>query len=101
MPTRKKKVDERTRMAAAIRYDSAKEDAPRLTAKGKGHVADKIIELARRHNIPIRTDRALVHILSKLDLDQQIPPELYRAVAEILAFVYSANETYRERQGSG
>jgi flagellar biosynthesis protein len=89
------------KLAAAIRYDSAKDDAPRLTAKGKGHVAEKIIELARRHNIPIRTDQALVHILSKLDLDRQIPPELYRAVAEILAFVYSANETYREKQGSG
>jgi flagellar biosynthesis protein len=97
----KRKKSDQTKMAAAIRYDSAKEDAPRLTAKGKGHVAEKIIELARRHNIPIRTDRALVHILSKLDLDQQIPPELYRAVAEILAFVYSANEQYREKQGSG
>jgi len=89
------------KLAAAIRYDSAKDDAPRLTAKGKGHMAEKIIELARKHNIPIRTDQALVHILSKLDLDQQIPPDLYRAVAEILAFVYSANETYRDRQGSG
>ncbi len=89
------------KVAAAIRYDSAKDDAPRLTAKGKGHVADRIIELARQNNIPIRSDRALVQILSKLDLDQQIPPELYRAVAEILAFVYSANEQYRERQGRG
>ncbi len=100
MPVKKKK-NEQPRMAAAIRYDPAKDDAPRLTAKGKGHVAEKIIELARQHKIPIRTDRALVHILSKLDLDQHIPPELYRAVAEILAFVYSANEQYRERQGSG
>ncbi len=95
-----KKPDAR-KMAAAIRYDSAKDDAPRLTAKGKGHMAEKIIELARRHNIPIRTDYALVHILSKLDLDQQIPPELYRAVAEILAFVYSTNEKYRQNQGTG
>lgn len=101
MPTRKKKDDARTRMAAAIRYDAAKDDAPRLTAKGKGHVAERIIELARRHNIPVRSDRALIQILSKLDLDQQIPPELYRAVAEILAFVYQANEKYRERQGQG
>ncbi len=87
--------------AAAIRYDSAKDDAPRLTAKGKGHMAERIIELARQHRIPIRTDRALVNILSKLDLDQHIPPELYRAVAEILAFVYTANEQYREKQGIG
>jgi flagellar biosynthesis protein len=98
--TRGKKQDTR-KIAAAIRYDSAKDDAPRLTAKGKGHIAEKIIELARKHNIPIRTDDALVHILSKLDLDQQIPPELYRAVAEILAFVYSANEQYRQNQDRG
>ncbi len=97
--SRKKK--EAPLKAAAIRYDSAKDDAPRLTAKGKGHMAERIIELARQHRIPIRTDRALVSILSKLDLDQHIPPELYRAVAEILAFVYTANEQYRERQGKG
>jgi flagellar biosynthesis protein len=89
------------KLAAAIRYDSAKDDAPRLTAKGKGHVAERIIELARQNNIPVRSDKALVQILSKLDLDQQIPPDLYRAVAEILAFVYSANETYRDRQAKG
>jgi len=101
MPARKKKDGELTRMAAAIRYDAAKDDAPRLTAKGKGHVAERIIELARLHDIPVRSDRALVQILSKLDMDQHIPPELYRAVAEILAFVYSSNEKYREKQGPG
>ncbi len=101
MTVKKKKASEQSKLAAAIRYDSAKDDAPRLTAKGKGHVAERIIELARQHRIPIRTDRALVNILSKLDLDQHIPPELYRAVAEILAFVYTANEQYRERQGKG
>ena len=98
MPVKKKKDSELTRMAAAIRYDAAKDDAPRLTAKGKGHVAERIIELARQHDIPVRSDRALVQILSKLDMDQHIPPELYRAVAEILAFVYSSNEKYREKQ---
>lgn len=97
----KKKGNERPKMAAAIRYDALKDDAPRLTAKGSGHVAQKIIELARQHKIPIRTDHALIHILSKLDIDQQIPPDLYRAVAEILAFVYSTNEQYREKQGNG
>jgi flagellar biosynthesis protein len=97
--SRKKQADA-PKMAAAIRYDAAKDDAPRLTAKGKGHMAERIIELARRHDIPVRSDRALVQILSKLDMDQHIPPELYKAVAEILAFVYSTNEKYRDRQGS-
>ncbi len=97
---RKKRADV-PKLAAAIRYDADKSDAPRLTAKGSGQVAEKIIELARRHDIPVREDRVLVQILSKLDIDRQIPPELYRAVAEILAFVYSANEQYREEKGVG
>jgi flagellar biosynthesis protein len=101
MTAKKKKAGEQQKLAAAIRYDSARDDAPKLAAKGKGHVAERIIELARQNNIPVRSDKALVQILSKLDLDQQIPPDLYRAVAEILAFVYSANEQYRDRQGSG
>lgn len=90
---------QRRKIAAAIRYDAATADAPRLAAKGRGAVAEKIIEIARRHDIPVREDRALVEILSRLDIDRQIPPELYRAVAEILAFVYSANEKYREEKG--
>ena len=100
-PIKKKKESGQSKVAAAIRYDAARDDAPKLTAKGKGHVAERIIELARQHDIPIRSDKALIQILSQLDIDQHIPPELYKAVAEILAFVYSANEKYREEQGSG
>jgi flagellar biosynthesis protein len=101
MPTKKNKDRELSKIAAAIRYDAAKDDAPKLTAKGKGHVAERIIELARQHDIPVRSDKALIQILSQLDIDQHIPSELYKAVAEILAFVYSANEKYREKQGIG
>lgn len=79
-------------VAAAIKYDPEKDLAPRVTAKGKGHVADKIIELAKKHDIPIKSDPGLVEILSRLDIDEQIPIEVYRAVAEILAFVYSLNQ---------
>ncbi|HPJ95709.1 MAG TPA: EscU/YscU/HrcU family type III secretion system export apparatus switch protein [Syntrophales bacterium] len=78
-------------VAAAIRYDPEKDAAPRVTAKGKGYVADKIIELAKKHGIPVKNDPGLVEILSRLDIDEQIPVEVYRAVAEILAFVYSLN----------
>lgn len=78
-------------VAAAIQYDPDKDAAPRVTAKGKGYVADKIIELAKKHGIPIKNDPGLVEILSRLDIDEQIPIEVYRAVAEILAFVYSLN----------
>ncbi|HKI35956.1 MAG TPA: EscU/YscU/HrcU family type III secretion system export apparatus switch protein [Gemmataceae bacterium] len=74
--------------AVALRYAPREDEAPRLTAKGRGHIAEKIVELARRHGVPIRQDRNLVQVLSRLDLEQDIPPSVYRAVAEILAFVY-------------
>jgi len=85
-------------IAAAIKYDDKRDAAPKLTAKGRGSIAEKIIKLAMEHNIPIRKDPALVQILSRLDIDEQIPPEIYKAIAEILAFVYSVNEQYRDRQ---
>ena len=82
----------RQKMAAAIEYDTARDPAPRVTAKGQGIVAEKILALAREHNIPIKSDPVLVNMLSQLDIDQQIPVELYKAVAEILAFFYRANQ---------
>lgn len=83
--------DKKRTVAAAIKYDPDKDGAPRVTAKGEGYVADKIIELAKMHDIPIKSDPGLVEILRRLDIDEQIPMEVYRAVAEILAFVYSLN----------
>ena len=77
--------------AAAITYDAEKDRAPRLVAKGSGPIADKIIEIARQHDIPMVKDENLVQVLEALDLDTEIPPELYRAVAEVLAFIYRLN----------
>jgi flagellar biosynthesis protein len=72
----------------ALRYQPLTDRAPKVTAKGSGIVADRILELARKHAIPIREDRNLVQILSALELDKEIPAHVYRAVAEILAWVY-------------
>jgi flagellar biosynthesis protein len=77
--------------AAAVSYDAGKDRAPRVVAKGSGNVADKIIEIARQHDIPMVKDENLVQVLEALDLNTEIPPELYRAVAEILAFIYRLN----------
>jgi flagellar biosynthesis protein len=85
------------RSAAALGYDPDQDDAPRLLAKGQGELADRIIDLARKHGIPIREDRDLVAVLAKLDLSQEIPPELYRAVAELLAFVYRVNDRWKQQ----
>lgn len=77
-----------SRQVVALRYEPKKERAPRVVAKGRGYLADKILDLAREHNIPVRQDRNLLQILSRLDLNDEIPPEIYKAVAEILAFIY-------------
>ena len=79
---------ELSRQTVALRYAPTRDVAPKLVAKGRGFQADKILELARLHNIPIRQDRNLVQILSRLDLEEEIPSEVYQAVAEILAFIY-------------
>ncbi|MBW2663511.1 MAG: EscU/YscU/HrcU family type III secretion system export apparatus switch protein [Deltaproteobacteria bacterium] len=86
-----------TIIAAALKYDEKSDSAPRVTARGKGVIAEKIIELAKKHKVPIKEDPALAQILSRLDIDEQIPSELYKAVAEILAFVYSINERLRAK----
>ena len=82
---------EKKSKAAAITYDKDKDAAPRLVAKGRGLVAEKIVETAKAHQIPLVKDDNLVQVLEALDLETQIPPELYRAVAEVLAFVYRLN----------
>ena len=76
------------RQAVALRYRAHQDQAPRLVAKGRGPVAEKILQLARAHGIPVRQDRNLVEVLGQLRLDQEIPPAVYQAVAEILAFVH-------------
>jgi len=73
--------------AVAISYDQ-KENAPRVVAKGKGEIAERIISIALENKIPIQEDKVLANALSQVDLEEMIPPELYSVVAEILAFVY-------------
>jgi flagellar biosynthesis protein len=77
--------------AVALKYERGKDAAPKVTAKGSGLIAEKILEIAKKEGIPITEDPDLVTALARLDFYDQIPPELYRAVAEILAFAYSIN----------
>lgn len=81
MPNQKRKE------AVAIRYDS-KTEAPRVVAKGYGNIADKIIETAKMHDLYTHESPELVNLLMQVDLDQEIPPELYIAIAELLAWLY-------------
>ena len=74
--------------AAALKYNKEKGTAPKVVAKGKGETAQKIISLAKENNLPIRKDEDLVELLSKVDLDKEVPENLYKAVAEVFVFVY-------------
>jgi len=85
------KIRKRQDTAIALKYQPKSDNAPRVTAKGKGKVAEKIIEIAKKNNIYIHNDPDLIEILSQLDINDQIPPDLYIVAAELLAFVYSLN----------
>ena len=78
--------------AAALAYRPEKETAPRVTASGRGHIAEKILETARAAGIPVREDPALAEVLSLLDPGDEIPADTYRAVAEVLAFLYRVDQ---------
>lgn len=77
--------------AVALKYERGKDPAPKVTAKGRGLVAEKILAIARENNIPVRQDKLLLDALYKLDINEEIPEELYRVIAEVLAFVYRMN----------
>lgn len=76
------------RLAVALEYTG--HGAPRVTAHGGGALADEIIRLAQAHDIPLHANRDLVQMLAQIELDQEIPEILYRAVAEVIAFAYLA-----------
>ena len=74
--------------AVALGYNRSQDNAPKVLASGAGEIANKIISLAKEHDIPIKEDPDLIEILSKVEVDQEIPPNLYKAVAEMFSFLY-------------
>ena len=83
--------------AVALKYQSKSDRAPKVIARGRGKMAERIIEIAREYNIYMHNDPDLVEILSKLDLNEEIPSNLYVVVAELLAFIYSLNSEEKSR----
>lgn len=73
---------------AAVRYDAGEDHAPKLVARGRGHTAQRILELAEEHDLPVTRDPTLVSILGALDVGAEIPPDLYGVIAEVLAWAY-------------
>ncbi len=74
------------RIAVALEYDG--KDAPKVTAKGMDIIADKIIDIATEHGIPLQQEDGLVNILSQMNPGDEIPENLYKAIAEVIAFAY-------------
>jgi len=75
--------------AVALQYDKEKSSAPKVTAKGEGYTAQNIIKIAKMHDIPIKKDEDLVELLSNLEVDREVPPEMYKAIAEVFSYIYT------------
>ena len=75
--------NQKVQKAVALQYDKNANNAPKITAKGKGETANNIIKIAQDNKIPIKKDEDLVELLSKIDIDKEIPTSMYKAVAEI------------------
>lgn len=78
--------------AVALRYNQQEDKAPRVIAKGRGHVAENIMAAAQKNTIPVYQNKTLVNMLMALEIDREIPPELYRMVAEVMAYVFRIDE---------
>lgn len=81
-----KKHKTKNPMAVALRYDGKR--APTVTAKGRGEIAERILESALEHDVPLHEDPQLAALLARVELGDEIPEVLYRAVAEVIAFAY-------------
>ena len=84
--------DKKILKAAALKYKIHEDNAPTMVAKGSGELASNIIKIAKENNIPIKKDEDLVELLTKLDINQQIPSNMYKAVAQVFAFIYDLSK---------
>lgn len=80
----KKKKEKNGPSAVALHYDEGKSDVPQITARGKGYIAKRIIELAKKNDVPLQEDSSLIGNLIDMDLGENIPPQLYSVIAEVL-----------------
>lgn len=82
--------------AVALKYDAATNTAPKVVAKGKGHVAEKMLTAAKSNAVPVYQNKSLVNMLMALEIDREIPAELYTTVAEVLAYVYRIDKRHKK-----
>lgn len=86
--------------AIALGYDKEQNQAPRIIAAGRGEVAEAILAQASEHGIPVHQDHPLAAALVRLEIGQQVPPELYAAVAEVLAFLWQLEQAQAAKGGT-
>jgi len=91
-------MDKKLKKAAALTYEMG-ETAPKVTALGRGEIAERIIMTAKENNVPVFENSGLVDTLLQLDIGEQIPPELYGVVAEILVFISRIDRLKGEKHG--
>lgn len=92
----KEDVNKQPAQAVALRYNE-ENIAPQVIAKGKGYVAENILNAARKNSVPIYQNKTLTSMLMAVDIDREIPPDLYTAVAEILAYVYRMDQKTKKK----
>ena len=83
--------------AAALRYKPEEDEAPILAAFGEGYIAEKIVSVAKESGVPVHEDSSLASMLSKVSIGDEIPPQLYQVVAQVLVFVSEADKGYGNR----
>lgn len=96
----KQEKDKPKQQAIALTYQNNNNTAPKVVAKGSGFIAEKIIATAAQHSVPIYQNKTLVSMLMAVELDREIPPELYQAVAEVLAHVYRIDQIAGKKRGN-
>ena len=97
-PIEEKTAPTERKTAVALRYDIDRDKAPLVIASGRGPVADEILRIAEDNKIPLYEDPEMAKLLAKLELDTEIPPELYTLVAEVLFFVYKLDRMAEKRE---
>ena len=89
---------EAEKKAVALKYDEEKDRSPRVIAKGRGHVAENIMAAAQKNTIPVYQNKTLVNMLMALEIDREVPPELYRAIAEVMVYVYRMDKKAEKKK---
>lgn len=92
-------MKETIKLAVALKYEDDGDDAPKVIASGRGQIAEKMIQTAQDVKVPVYEDSSLAQVLASLDMGTEIPPQLYQAVAEVIAFVWRLDNKYSGKTG--